>query len=64
MCIVFSPLGEILASGNVSNELGSAEKNIKFWDTRLWRESQTLKGHVGGVFSVAFSPQGETLASG
>jgi len=36
---------------------------------RLWRAAdgallRTLEGHTAGVWSVAFSPGGETLASG
>jgi len=34
------------------------------WDAQTGRELATLKGHVGGVSSVAFSPGGKTLASG
>ncbi|KAE8397388.1 WD40-repeat-containing domain protein, partial [Aspergillus pseudonomiae] len=37
---------------------------IKLWDTTTGTECQTLKGLSDAVNSVAFSPDGRTLASG
>jgi WD40 repeat protein/serine/threonine protein kinase len=41
----------------------SADGTIKVWDTTSGQELLKLKGHTGGVFSVAFSPDGSRLAS-
>src|SRR5262249_20173569 len=37
---------------------------VKVWDTQTGQEILTLKGHIGKVRSVAFSPDGRRLASG
>ncbi|MDE2742100.1 MAG: hypothetical protein OXI58_10955, partial [Gemmatimonadota bacterium] len=34
------------------------------WDVESRKPLTTLKGHTGNVYSVAFSPDGATLASG
>ena len=34
------------------------------WDAATGQETLTLKGHAGGVMSVAFSPDGKRIASG
>jgi hypothetical protein len=39
------------------------DNTIKLWDVASGRELRTLKGHTDWVYSVAFSPDGRTLAS-
>jgi hypothetical protein len=35
-----------------------------FRDREVWRELRTLRGHTGWVLSVAYSPDGRSIASG
>jgi WD40 repeat protein len=53
----FSPDGRTLATG-------SADWDIKLWQTGDGSLTHTLEGHTEEVFSVAFSPDGQFLASG
>jgi len=39
-------------------------KSVKLWDMASGQILRALTGHTDGVFSVAFSPDGRTLASG
>jgi WD40 repeat protein len=42
----------------------SVAKEIKLWSVATGKEQATLKGHTRDVWSLAFSPDGKTLASG
>jgi formylglycine-generating enzyme required for sulfatase activity/WD40 repeat protein len=65
-CLAFSPNGKTLATGNRAGL-------VKLWETDTGRELRVFPGHVGprgpddktraGIRSVAFSPDGQTLAS-
>jgi WD40 repeat protein len=50
------PDGKRLASA-------SGDKTVKVWDAQTVRETLALKGHTGGINSVAFSPDSKHLAS-
>ena len=58
-CLAFNPNSYLLASG-------SSDRTIRIWDvsdnTKL-RHLRTLRGHTADVVSVAWSPDGRTLAS-
>ncbi len=60
--LAFSPDGKILAAINFSipqNDDGL----IHLWDVLDAKELPPLRGHRGTVVSIAFSPEGKTLAS-
>jgi eukaryotic-like serine/threonine-protein kinase len=64
--VCFSGDGNTLASaGGVDRWFGGRpwRGEIKLWDVSTGRERITLQEEQGGVTSVAFSPDGETLAS-
>jgi predicted NACHT family NTPase len=42
----------------------SWDKTLKLWDVTSGREVRTLRGHLDGVASVAFSPDGRLALSG
>jgi WD40 repeat protein len=63
-CCVFSPDGKTLATATsrMSDE-GAHHGRIHLWDLSTLQIREALQGHTDEVFSVAFSPNGDTLAS-
>jgi WD40 repeat protein len=56
-CAVFTPDGQILATGNERGE-------VKLWDTATGDKLHSWTGHVKDVWALAFTPDGKTLATG
>jgi WD40 repeat protein len=66
--VAYSPDGQTLVSGNGGYhddyDFGNYTYTIKLWDVKTGNLLQTLPGHSHQVLSVAYSPDGQTLASG
>ena len=43
---------------------GGADQMVRLWDVATRQQTEQLQGHGGEVMSVAFSADGQTLASG
>jgi WD40 repeat protein len=37
---------------------------VQLWNPQTGKKLRTLKGHAAGIGAIAFSPDGQTLASG
>jgi WD40 repeat protein len=57
LCVALSQHGDLLAAGTATGE-------IWFWHAASGILQQTFRGYTDWVRSLAFSPDGETLASG
>ena len=53
----WSPDGALLATAGM-------DQLITLWQTGTWRKLAVLEGHKAKIWSLAFSPDGQTLASG
>jgi len=58
--IVFSPDGKTIAS--MCRSPGTI--SVSFWDVQEQRQTGLLDGFTGEIYSLAFSPDGKSLASG
>ena len=54
--LVFSPGGDLLVSGGY-------DPTVILWDVSTSRQICQIEGHHGGIDSLAFAPDGQTLAS-
>ena len=48
---------------DTSSNIG-ADAAVKVWDTGTGKLVHTFEGHLAGISTVAWSPDGETIASG
>jgi len=64
--VTFSQDGRriVSGSGGWDNTIIGGDNTLKVWDANNGSELMTLRGHEGGVNSVAFSPDGKRIVSG
>ena len=58
-----APDGKLLAAGDLSSS-GAADGMVRLWDTESGKELRQFRGHKHSIHSLAFSPDGKTLATG
>lgn len=56
---VFSPDGRLFAAGGNDDD-----ETIYLWDTTSGKLIHALSGHTGGIYSIDFNSNGQTLTSG
>src|SRR5262249_2349080 len=63
--LAFSPDGKLLAAGlgKAPSKTEPGHGKVRLWDTGTWKEHPLREGHDHLLFSVAFAPDGRSLAS-
>src|SRR5687767_8204464 len=72
LTIAFSRSGDVLATGGIDSSItvqavhtGEGTDNpISLWSRHTGAQLHVLSGHQVGVTTIAFSPDGKTVASG
>jgi WD40 repeat protein len=61
--LTFSPDSKTLATGAFAGgpKGGGRDKSIKLWDVATSKEKATLVGHLKGIYSLTFAPDGKAL---
>ncbi len=62
-CLAFNPKGTLLAVGRRPRDDNRAATTISLFDAATGKELAVLKGHSRPIACLAFSPDGQTLAS-
>jgi WD40 repeat protein/serine/threonine protein kinase len=64
--VAFNQDGRLIVSGSGGwdNTIIGGDKTLKVWDSNDGDELMTLRGHEGGINSVAFSPDSGRIVSG
>jgi WD40 repeat protein len=63
LSLAYSPDGKILATGDGNHGPGGFDAHIWLWDLSAGRLLRHFPGHLNGIESLAFSPDGKRLAS-
>jgi serine/threonine protein kinase len=62
--LAYSPDGQTLATHDPPEQSETQHSAIRLWHASTGQERAVLKGHTKGVWVMAFSPDGKTLACG
>src|SRR5262249_35575910 len=67
VAVALAPDGNTLAStsnGVAFESMRTEGCTVLLWDTKTGKQTAALTGHAGSIYSVAWSPDGKTVASG
>jgi WD40 repeat protein len=67
VAVAFAPDGKTLAStsnGVAFESMRTEGCKVLLWDTKTGKQTAALTGHSGSIYSLAWSPDGKTIASG
>lgn len=55
---------QLYGSGSVADTLLGADGAVKVWDTLTGKLVHTFEGHLAGISTISWSPDGAIIASG